>query len=39
VIDGWHRIHRALDLGLEELPAILLDPADERTCRLHGGGI
>lgn len=39
VIDGWHRIHRALDLGMEELPTVLLDPADERTCRLRGGDI
>jgi hypothetical protein len=37
VIDGWHRIHRALTEGLEELPAILLDGADERACRLCGG--
>ncbi|MFC4118535.1 hypothetical protein [Nonomuraea zeae] len=39
VIDGWHRIHRALDLRMEKLPAILLDPADERRCRLRGGDI
>jgi ParB-like chromosome segregation protein Spo0J len=39
VIDGWHRIHRALDLGLEQLPAILLDPGDERAYRLRGGDI
>jgi hypothetical protein len=37
VIDGWHRIHRALTEGLDELPAILLNAADERTCRIHGG--
>src|SRR4051812_35786704 len=36
VIDGWHRIHRAITEGLEELPAILLTATDERTCRLHG---
>ncbi|WP_147267881.1 ParB N-terminal domain-containing protein [Spongiactinospora rosea] len=39
VIDGWHRIHRALDLGLEELPAIFLDLTDERACRLRGGDV
>jgi hypothetical protein len=39
VIDGWHRIHRALSQGLDRLPAVLLDEGDERACRLHGGGI
>jgi len=37
VIDGWHRIHRALELGMTELPGIFLDPGDERTCRIRGG--
>jgi hypothetical protein len=39
VIDGWHRIHRALSERLHRLPAVLLDEGDERACRLHGGGI
>lgn len=39
VIDGWHRIHRALTTGVDELPVILLDERDERACRIRGGGI
>ncbi|GAB3275150.1 hypothetical protein GCM10027589_00080 [Actinocorallia lasiicapitis] len=39
VIDGWHRIHLALHLGLDHLPAIHLTPTDELTCRLRGGTI
>ncbi|MGI8335240.1 hypothetical protein ACRYCC_35270 [Actinomadura scrupuli] len=39
VIDGWHRIHRALSEGVDRLPAILLDASDERACRLRGGDI
>jgi hypothetical protein len=39
VIDGWHRIHRALAEGLDRLPAVLLDEDDERACRLRGGDI
>ena len=39
VIDGWHRIHRALTDGIDRLPAVLLDASDERACRLHGGDI
>jgi hypothetical protein len=33
VIDGWHRIARALDQGLDKLPAHFLTLADERKCR------
>ncbi|MBO2465978.1 hypothetical protein [Actinomadura violacea] len=39
VIDGWHRIHKARQTGVTELPIIILDEADERACRLMGGGI
>lgn len=38
VIDGWHRIHRALITGIHELPVIRLDAGDERACRIRGGG-
>jgi hypothetical protein len=34
VMDGWHRIAKALDEGLEEVPAHFLTPADERSCRV-----
>ncbi|MBD2896211.1 hypothetical protein amrb99_51550 [Actinomadura sp. RB99] len=39
VIDGWHRIHKARQTGVTELPVIILNEADERACRLMGGGI
>ncbi|TMQ80269.1 hypothetical protein ETD83_41820 [Actinomadura soli] len=39
VIDGWHRIHRALTTGIHRLPAIHLDADDERACRIRGGGL
>jgi hypothetical protein len=39
VIDGWHRIHRALESGIDELPAVLLSAQDERACRIRGGGV
>jgi hypothetical protein len=39
VIDGYHRIHRALTTGIRTLPVVLLDAADERACRLRGGGL
>ncbi|GAA2406180.1 hypothetical protein GCM10010191_12700 [Actinomadura vinacea] len=39
VIDGYHRIHRAITERVTELPVILLDAADERACRIMGGGI
>ncbi|TDD87360.1 hypothetical protein E1293_08110 [Actinomadura darangshiensis] len=39
VIDGWHRIHKARQTGVTELPVIFLDGDDERACRLMGGGI
>ncbi|MEO3827357.1 hypothetical protein [Actinomadura sp. B10D3] len=37
VIDGWHRIHRALSVGIAELPVVVLSEADERACRIRGG--
>ncbi|MFG2091590.1 hypothetical protein [Spirillospora sp. NPDC048824] len=39
VIDGWHRIHKARQTGVTELPIIFLNADDERACRLMGGGI
>ncbi|MEU8178634.1 hypothetical protein AB0C14_37695 [Microbispora hainanensis] len=37
VIDGWHRIARALREGVTELPVILLSKEEEYACRIHGG--
>jgi hypothetical protein len=37
IIDGWHRIARARRDGLEELPVVLLDEAQEREVRVCGG--
>lgn len=34
VIDGWHRIYRASQLGFYELPAIVLTPEDEALIRI-----
>ncbi|GAA4242428.1 hypothetical protein GCM10022254_75410 [Actinomadura meridiana] len=39
VIDGWHRIYKARQTGVTELPVIFLNTDDERACRLMGGGI
>jgi hypothetical protein len=39
VVDGWHRIHRAISEGLTELPVIVLDEIDEWACRIRGGDI
>lgn len=38
VVDGWHRIHRAVTTGVTALPVILLDENEERACRIRGGG-
>jgi hypothetical protein len=38
VIDGWHRVHRALRDGITVLPARLLSEADEQHCRIHPAG-
>ncbi|GLW98788.1 hypothetical protein [Microtetraspora sp. NBRC 16547] len=37
VIDGWHRIHKALAIGVERLPVIMLTREEEYACRIHGG--
>ncbi|MBG0824898.1 hypothetical protein HS048_29810 [Planomonospora sp. ID91781] len=37
VIDGWHRIHKALATGVERLPVIFLTAEEELACRVHGG--
>ncbi|MFK0249259.1 hypothetical protein ACIQUM_31560 [Amycolatopsis azurea] len=34
VIDGWHRIYRALSEGRETLPAYLLNPAAAEAIRI-----
>jgi len=39
VIDGWHRIHKARQTGISELPIVFLNADDERACRLMGGGV
>ncbi|WP_242909664.1 hypothetical protein [Actinomadura terrae] len=39
VIDGWHRIHKARQTGVAELPVIFLSGDDERACRLMGGSV
>lgn len=36
-IDGWHRICRAHDLGMEVMPAVLL--TGEETARIRRGGV
>jgi hypothetical protein len=35
VIDGWHRVHRALRDGLTHLPARVLTDADEQHIRIR----
>jgi hypothetical protein len=35
VIDGWHRIHRAVRDGLTHLPARVLTAADEQHIRIR----
>jgi hypothetical protein len=37
IIDGWHRIHKALTTGTHRLPVILLTAEEETACRIHGG--
>jgi hypothetical protein len=34
VIDGWHRIYRAAQLGIAELPAIVITAEDEALIRI-----
>jgi hypothetical protein len=38
VIDGWHRVHRALRDGHTVLPARMLSEADEQHRRIHPAG-
>ena len=35
VVDGWHRVHRALRDGLTHLPARVLSEADEKHIRIR----
>jgi hypothetical protein len=38
VIDGWHRVQRALRDGITVLPARMLSEADEQHCRIRPAG-
>ena len=38
VIDGWHRIHRALRDAITVLPARMLSEADEKQIRIQPAG-
>ena len=38
IIDGWHRVHRALREGVTVLPARVLSEADEQHCRIRPAG-
>ena len=37
VIDGWHRIYQAAQLGIAELPAIVITPEDEALIQIEPG--
>ncbi|MEQ4725195.1 hypothetical protein [Nonomuraea sp. B19D2] len=37
IIDGWHRIHKALTQDVDKLPVIVLTPEEELACRIFGG--
>ncbi|MCC5579242.1 hypothetical protein IMZ11_26800 [Microtetraspora sp. AC03309] len=37
IIDGWHRIARALRDGVPKLQVVLLTAEEEYACRIHGG--
>jgi hypothetical protein len=37
VIDGWHRIYRAAQLGIGELPAVVITSDEERLIRIDPG--
>ncbi|MGI5206176.1 hypothetical protein ACQEU6_31970 [Spirillospora sp. CA-108201] len=39
VIDGWHRLHKARQTGVTELPVVFLNADDERACRIMGGSV
>lgn len=38
VIDGWHRVRRALAEGITSLPAHILSPEEEDSVRRYGPG-
>ncbi|MEU4574625.1 hypothetical protein [Nonomuraea sp. NPDC023979] len=37
IIDGWHRLYKALDTGVPELAAVILTADEELACRIFGG--
>ncbi|MFD9939588.1 hypothetical protein ACFWYW_25000 [Nonomuraea sp. NPDC059023] len=37
IIDGWHRLYKALTTEAPELSAIVLTAEEELACRMHGG--
>ncbi|GAA4924082.1 hypothetical protein HD597_011233 [Nonomuraea thailandensis] len=37
IIDGWHRLCKAVTIGLPELHAVVLTAEEERACRICGG--
>jgi hypothetical protein len=37
IIDGWHRIYRASQLGIAELPAVVITADEEALIRLDPG--
>ncbi|MFF0861409.1 hypothetical protein ACFYUV_06630 [Nonomuraea sp. NPDC003560] len=37
IIDGWHRLYKALDTGVPELAAVILTTEEELACRIFGG--
>ncbi|MFB4267834.1 hypothetical protein [Nonomuraea sp. GTA35] len=37
IIDGWHRLCKAVTIGLPELYAVVLTAEEERVCRICGG--
>ncbi|NBF00257.1 hypothetical protein FE391_43630 [Nonomuraea sp. KC401] len=37
IIDGWHRLCKAVTIGVEELSAVVLTAEEERACRICGG--
>jgi hypothetical protein len=37
VIDGWHRVYKAAQLGKRTLPAFWLTVKETQACRLDGG--
>ncbi|MFI9597937.1 hypothetical protein [Nonomuraea sp. NPDC052265] len=37
IIDGWHRLYKALTTEVSELYAVVLTAEEELACRMHGG--